>query len=75
MDGVNETVVVDQRNEKHEDDADREKADLLVVESVELGVERGGLDLKHRDERQQKDEAEKNPIEVAVRGEAGHACC
>ena len=75
VDGVDEAVVVDQRDEEHQDDADREEADLLVVEAVELGVERGGLDLEDRDEREQKDEAEKNPVEVAIRGEAGHACC
>ncbi len=73
MDGVDETVIVDQRDEEHQDDADREEADLLVVKAVELGVEGGGLDFEDRDERKQKDEAEKGPVEVAVGGEASHA--
>ena len=72
MNGVDEAVVVDQGDEEHQDDADGEEADLLVIEAVKLGVERGGLDLKDRDEREQEDEAEKNPVEVAVGGEAGH---
>jgi hypothetical protein len=43
---------------------------------VELGVEGGGLDLKDRDEREQEDKAEKNPVKVAIRGKAGHwDCC
>ena len=74
VDDVDEAVVVDQRDEEHQDDADGEEADLLVVEAVELGVEGGGLDLEDGDEREQKDEAEKDPVEVAVGGEAGHAC-
>jgi hypothetical protein len=72
MDGIDEAVVVNQRDEEHQDDADGEEADLLVIEAVELGVEGGGLDLKNRDEREQEDKTEKNPVEVAVRGEAGH---
>jgi hypothetical protein len=72
VDSVDETVVVDQGDEEHQDDADGEEADLLVVEAVELGVEGGGLDLEDRDEREQEDEAEKNPVEVTVGGEAGH---
>ncbi len=69
---VDEAVVVDQRDEEHQDDADGEEADLLVIEAVELGVEGGGLDLEDRDEREQEDEAEKNPVEVAIGGEALH---
>src|SRR4029077_8143428 len=72
VDGVDEAVVVDQRDEEHQDDADGEEADLLVVEAVELGVEGGGLDLEDGDERKQEDEAEKDPVEVAIGGEAGH---
>jgi hypothetical protein len=58
VDGVDETVVVDQRDEEHQDEADGEEADLLVVEAVELGVEGGGLDLEDGDEGEQEDEAE-----------------
>jgi hypothetical protein len=75
VDGVDEAVIVDQRDEKHQDDADREELDLLVVEAVELGMEGGGLDLEDGDEREQEDEAEKHPVEVAIGREAGHACC
>jgi hypothetical protein len=39
---------------------------------VELRMERRGLNLQDRDEREQEDEAEKNPVEVAIGREAGH---
>ena len=51
------------------------KLDLLVVKPTEFGVQGGGLDLKNGDQREQEDEAEKHPVEVAIGGEAGHACC
>src|SRR6266851_2757693 len=69
---VEEPVVVDQRNEEHQDDADDEEADLFLVEAVELGVERRRFDLEDADQREQQDEAEEDPVEVAVGGEAGH---
>ena len=71
---VDEAMVVDQRDEKHQDDADGEEVDLLVVEAVEFGMEGGGLDLEDGDEREQEDEAEEHPVEVAKGGEAGMGC-
>ena len=75
VDGVDKAVIVNQRDEEHQNDADCQEADLLLVEAVELGVEGRGLDLEDRDQREQKDEAEKNPVKVAIGGEAGHVCC
>ncbi len=75
VDGVDKAVIVNQRDEKHQNDADCQEADLFLIEAVELGVEGRGLDLEDRDQREQKDEAEKNPVEVAIGGEAGHVCC
>ena len=65
-------VVVDQRHEKHEHDADGKEADLLGVEAVELGVEGGGFDLKDADDGEDGDKGEQDPVEVAKGGEAGH---
>jgi hypothetical protein len=69
---VDQDVVVNQRDEEHQHQAECEELDLLMVEAVEFGVQRRGLDLENRDDRKQKDEAQKDPIEVAVGGEAGH---
>jgi len=52
VNGVDEAVLVDQRDEEHQDDADGEEADLLVIEAVKLGVEGGRFDLEDRDERE-----------------------
>ena len=37
---IDQAVVVDERDQKHQHDADRQEADLLVVEAMELGLER-----------------------------------
>jgi hypothetical protein len=71
---VDEAVVVDERDEEHQDKADCEEANLLVIKAVELGVQRSGLDLEDRDEGEQEDKAEEDPVEVAIGGEAGHSC-
>ena len=69
---VDQPVVVDQRDQEHQHQADREEADLLLVEAVKFGVQRRRLDLEDADQREQHDEAEENPVEVAVGREAGH---
>ncbi len=74
MGGVEKPVVVDKRDQKHQDEADDEEADLLLLEAVKLGVERSRFDLEDADQREQQDEAEENPVEVAIGGEAGHGC-
>jgi hypothetical protein len=53
-------------------DADQQKADLLLAEAVELGVQRRGLDLQHADDGDQQHQGEEHPVEVAKRGEAAH---
>ena len=69
---VDQAVIVDQRDEEHEDETDEEEADLLVVEAVKLGHRGGGPDLQHADEREDAEEGEEGPVEVAVGGEALH---
>ena len=73
MNRVEKTVIIDQGNQEHQHNADREKSDLLMVEPVKLRMQRRGLDLQHRDQRKQKNKTEKNPVKVAIRREAGHA--
>ncbi len=69
---VEQAMVVDERDEEHEDEADGEEADLLLVEAVELGHGGGGTDLEDADDGEQGDHAEQGPVEVAVGGEALH---
>ena len=61
------------RDDEHQHEADGEEADLLGVEAVEFGVEGGGLDLEDGDDGEQQHEAEEDPVEVAIGGEALHA--
>ncbi len=70
---VEQAVVVDEGDDEHQHDADGEEADLFGVEAVEFCVEGGGLDLEDGDEGQEQHEAEEDPVEVAVGGEALHA--
>ena len=69
---VDQAVVVDDGDEKHQHDADEQKLDLLLAEAVELGVQRRGLDLEHADDGDQQHQGEEHPVEVAERGEAAH---
>jgi hypothetical protein len=69
---IDEPVIVDHRDQKHEDEADRKKSELLLIEAMKLGVNGSGLDLKDGDDRKHKDKAEENPVEIAKRKETAH---
>src|SRR5262249_24477395 len=67
-DDVDEPVVVDHRDQEHQQKADGEEAELLVIEAVKFGVQGRGLDLKHADDGEDTDEAQQDPVEVAIGG-------
>ena len=63
---VDQAVVVDQRDEEHQHDADGEEADLLVVEAVELGrAAVADLISSTLMSESRSDEAEEDPVEIA----------
>jgi hypothetical protein len=65
-------VVIDHRDQKHQPNADQQEADLLMVEAVELGMQRRRFDLDHADQRQQKHQRKQGPVEVAEGRETAH---
>jgi hypothetical protein len=72
MDDIEEPVIIDHRHQKHENEANRQKSELLVIEAVKLGVNGSGFDFKNGDDRKHKDKAEENPVEIAERRETAH---
>src|ERR1700722_5508360 len=63
---IDQPVVVDQRDYKHQQQPNRQEADLFRFETMELGVQRGRLDLEDADQREQQDEAQENPVKVTI---------
>ena len=67
---IEQPVVVDLGEDEHHDQAADDPEDLLGVEAGEPGVQRGRVDLKHRDGAEQQHHAEQRPVEVAKAHEA-----
>ncbi len=54
------------------DHAGHDEDDLLGVKAGEPGVQRGGVDLEHRDGAERQHHAQQAPIEIAKAEEAAH---
>ncbi len=62
---VDEPVVVDKRQNEHGDQTAKQPEHLFGVEADKFRVQGGAIDLKDADDREQQDEAQEQPVEIA----------
>jgi hypothetical protein len=65
-------VVVDDRHDEHCDQTASDPENLHPLEAVKFGVEGRAVDFENADHRQEQDEGEQRPVEVAEGEEAAH---
>ena len=70
---LDHAVIVDERDEEHENETDEQELDLLVVEAMELGHGGGGADFEDAEDGEESEQAEESPVELAEEvGDALH---
>ena len=69
---IDELVVVDFGEDEHGQQSNGDVVSLLGMESGVLCVQRGGINLKHRNGAEKQDQAEESPVEIAKAEDAAH---
>ena len=62
---LDQTVVIDQREDEHRRQTAQQPEDLLGLKADELGVQGGAINLEDADDRKQHHQAQEQPIEIA----------
>jgi hypothetical protein len=72
VDPIEESVIVDERKDEHGGQSAQKPEDLLLVEADKLGVQGSAVDFEDADDRQDHDEPEEGPVEIAEGEKAPH---